>query len=40
MAGMIVIDAAGNLAFASSTPKIAVGWADGDEIKTAFRPKN
>ena len=39
MTGMIVVDAAGNLAFASSTPKIAVGWTAGDEIRTAFRPK-
>ncbi|MEM8862769.1 MAG: isoaspartyl peptidase/L-asparaginase family protein [Chloroflexota bacterium] len=37
MSGMIVVDAAGNLAFASSTPKIAVGWTAGDEIKTAFK---
>ncbi|MFK7802933.1 MAG: isoaspartyl peptidase/L-asparaginase family protein [Anaerolineae bacterium] len=41
MTGMIVVDAAGNLAFASSTPKIAVAWTDNGqsgEIKTAFRP--
>ncbi|MFT5193999.1 MAG: beta-aspartyl-peptidase (threonine type) [Cellvibrionaceae bacterium] len=38
MTGMIVVDAAGNLAFATSTPKIAVAWTDGDEIKTAMRP--
>lgn len=37
MTGMIVVDAAGNLAFASSTPKIAVAWTAGNEIKTAFR---
>ncbi|MEM9773408.1 MAG: isoaspartyl peptidase/L-asparaginase family protein [Chloroflexota bacterium] len=37
MSGMIVVDAAGNLAFASSTPKIAVGWTAGNEIKTAFK---
>lgn len=36
MSGMIVVDWAGNLAFASSTPKIAVGWTDQDGVKTAF----
>ena len=37
MTGMIIVDAKGNLAYASSTPKIAVGYTTGDEIKTAFR---
>ena len=39
MTGMIIVDSHGNLGFASSTPKIAVAWTDGDSIKTAFRPK-
>ena len=38
MSGMILVDAAGNLAYASSTPKIAVGYTAGSEIKTAFHP--
>ena len=37
MTGIIVVDMAGNLAFASSTPKIAVGWTSGEAIKTAFQ---
>ncbi len=37
MTGMIIVDSHGNLGFASSTPKIAVAWTDGDSIKTAFR---
>ncbi len=37
MTGMIVVDAHGNLAYASSTPKIAVCYTAGDQIKTAFR---
>ena len=38
MSGMILVDAAGNLAYASSPPKIAVGYTAGSEIKTAFHP--
>ena len=37
MTGMIVVDAQGNLAYSSSTPKIAVCYTAGDQIKTAFR---